>query len=237
MEKLKHDWLTDGLIDFEYKKYILLSYLQNVKNSFDKTELYPHLADLVHHYQNLVALKENKENLTKNFPAKAEGLDMKKLEIIYHELIQDDEIMKELGDIIEYAVPMFKNSLEEGKEIYEFVESNCELSPVGLLPLYVDEGYLFIHTSTSSDTSIYRYQVTLIQQASENYRGIHVSFVEKLTKGIGETYETLKTGIIKKFKDLPNPATFIIHSKLHFPFTPTLVPVAKRLLVRYISAA
>ena len=117
MEKLKHDWLTDGLIDFEYKKYILLSYLQNVKNSFDKTELYPHLADLVHHYQNLVALKENKENLTKNFPAKAEGLDMKKLEIIYHELIQDDEIMKELGDIIEYAVPMFKNSLEEGKEI------------------------------------------------------------------------------------------------------------------------
>ena len=237
MEKLTHDWLTDGLIDFEYKKYILLSYLQNVKNSFDKTELYPHLADLVHHYQNLVALKENKENLTKNFPAKAEGLDMKKLEIIYHELIQDDEIMKELGDIIEYAVPMFKNSLEEGKEIYEFVESNCELSPVGLLPLYVDEGYLFIHTSTSSDTSIYRYQVTLIQQASENYRGIHVSFVEKLTKGIGETYETLKTGIIKKFKDLPNPATFIIHSKLHFPFTPTLVPVAKRLLVRYISAA
>lgn len=237
MEKLKHDWLTDGLIDFEYKKYILLSYLQNVKNSFDKTELYPHLADLVHHYQNLVALKENKESLTKNFPAKAEGLDMKKLEIIYHELIQDDEIMKELGDIIEYAVPMFKNSLEEGKEIYEFVERNCELSPVGLLPLYVDEGYLFIHTSTSSDTSIYRYQVTLIQQASENYRGIHVSFVEKLTKGIGETYETLKTGIIKKFKDLPNPATFIIHSKLHFPFTPTLVPVAKRLLVRYISAA
>ena len=237
MEKLKHDWLTDGLIDFEYKKYILLSYLQNVKNSFDKTELYPHLADLVHHYQNLVALKENKESLTKNFPAKAEGLDMKKLEIIYHELIQDDEIMKELGDIIEYAVPMFKNSLEEGKEIYEFVERNCELSPVGLLPLYVDEGYLFIHTSTSLDTSIYRYQVTLIQQASENYRGIHVSFVEKLTKGIGETYETLKTGIIKKFKDLPNPATFIIHSKLHFPFTPTLVPVAKRLLVRYISAA
>ena len=163
MEKLKHDWLTDGLIDFEYKKYILLSYLQNVKNSFDKTELYPHLADLVHHYQNLVALKENKESLTKNFPAKAEGLDMKKLEIIYHELIQDDEIMKELGDIIEYAVPMFKNSLEEGKEIYEFVERNCELSPVGLLPLYVDEGYLFIHTSTSLDTSIYRYQVTLIQ--------------------------------------------------------------------------
>ncbi len=237
MEKLSDDWLTDGLIDFEYKKYILLSYLQKVKNSFDKTELYPHLADLVHHYNNLVAFKENKEHLAKNFPSKAEGLDMKKLEIIYHELIKDDEVMKELSEIIEYAVPQFKSSLEEGKEIYEFVESHCELSPVGLLPLYVDEGYLFINTSSSADTSVYRYQVTLIQGANENFRGIHISFLDKLTKGVGETYEALKSGIIRRFRDLPNPATFIIHSRLHFPFAPTLVPVAKRLLVRYISTA
>ena len=28
MKNLEKDWLTQGLIDFEYKKYILLSYLQ-----------------------------------------------------------------------------------------------------------------------------------------------------------------------------------------------------------------
>ena len=28
MEKLSKDWLTQGLIDFEYKKYVLMAYLQ-----------------------------------------------------------------------------------------------------------------------------------------------------------------------------------------------------------------
>jgi hypothetical protein len=57
MEKLSKDWLTQGLIDFEYKKYLLMAYLQTVKSSFGKVELYPFLADLVFHYRNLQAVK------------------------------------------------------------------------------------------------------------------------------------------------------------------------------------
>jgi hypothetical protein len=41
MEKLKENWLTEGLIDFEYKKYVLLAYLKSVKESFSRVELYP----------------------------------------------------------------------------------------------------------------------------------------------------------------------------------------------------
>ena len=55
MEKLSKDWLTQGLIDFEYKKYLLLAYLQKAKKSFEKVELYPFLADLVFHYRNLTS--------------------------------------------------------------------------------------------------------------------------------------------------------------------------------------
>ena len=53
MENLKDNWLTEGLIDFEYKKYQLLGYLQKVKDSFNRVELYPFLSDLVFHYRNL----------------------------------------------------------------------------------------------------------------------------------------------------------------------------------------
>ena len=236
MTNLKESWLTDGWIDFEYKKYVLLAYFKNVSAAFNKNKLYPSLADLVFHYKNLLAVKDNKALLSGNFPSRMTGINIKKLEIIYKEMVKDDEIMAQLTDIINYALPLFKNFLEEGKEIYEFVESNCELSPVGLLPLYVDEGYLFINTSNSSDTNVYRYQLTLIKHSDENYRGIHISFIEKVSKGLGESYESLKMGVTKKFKDLPNPATFVIYSKLHFPFTSTLVPVAKRLLVRYVSS-
>ncbi len=43
MDKLKDNWLTDGLIDYEFKKYQLLAYFKQVKESFQRIELYPYL--------------------------------------------------------------------------------------------------------------------------------------------------------------------------------------------------
>src|SRR5215475_4990814 len=102
MEKLSKDWLTQGLIDFEYKKYVLMAYLQTVKNSFGKVELYPFLADLVFHYRNLMALKENKTLLRDSFPKELSVEEMKKLELRYREIIEDDTIMVELESIINF---------------------------------------------------------------------------------------------------------------------------------------
>lgn len=31
MDNLQKDWLTQGLIDFEYKKYVLLAYLNKAR--------------------------------------------------------------------------------------------------------------------------------------------------------------------------------------------------------------
>ncbi|MBL6450007.1 hypothetical protein JMN32_27080 [Fulvivirga sp. 29W222] len=237
MEKLSNDWLTDGLIDFEYKKYVLLAYFKKVKSSFRLQELYPILGDLVFHYNNLMAFKNSHESLRKNFPQELTGVDFEKLELTYKQIVEDDELMNEIGDIISYALPLFKRSLTEGKEIYEFVESNCEVTPVGLLPLYTDEGYFFVSHGPSSQTRVYRYQLTFLKTSEEQYRGIHTTLIDSLWRGLGDTYESLKIGLTKRFKDMPNPATFLIHSKIKFPYTSTLEPVAKRLLIRYISRA
>jgi homocysteine S-methyltransferase len=53
MENLEKDWFAKGLIDFEYKKYILLDYISRVSKRFSKTQLYPFLADLIFHYKSL----------------------------------------------------------------------------------------------------------------------------------------------------------------------------------------
>ncbi|MDB5281955.1 MAG: hypothetical protein JWO06_1030, partial [Bacteroidota bacterium] len=60
METLDKNWLTDGLIDFEYKKYLLLSYLQQAGKNFDERKLYPKLSELVEHYKSLQLFKEKK---------------------------------------------------------------------------------------------------------------------------------------------------------------------------------
>jgi hypothetical protein len=235
MEKLSKDWLTQGLIDFEYKKYLLLAYLQTVKKSFGKVELYPFLADLVFHYRNLLAVKENKALIRESFPKEISLEEFNKLELSYRELVQDDAIMNQLESIIEFAIPHIKDSLEEGTVIYEYVESQCEISPIGVTPLYANEGYLFVTQPPEKETKVYRYQVSIFEDSKEQLRSLNTQLVENVNKNPLYTYERLKLDLIKRYKDLPNPAAFLLLSKMKFPFTETLMPVAKRLFVKHIS--
>jgi hypothetical protein len=237
MNVLKNNWLTEGLIDFEYKKYQLLAYFKTVKDSFKRVELYPPLADLVFHYRNLVILKQNKLLLRDAFPKELSADSIKNLELSYRQIVQDDSIMLELESIMEYAEPIFKSSLEEGSMIYEYVESNCEISPIGLTSLYADEGYLFVTQPPESETNIYRYQMTFFQQNEESLRGIHMHHLTTTPRSLSNTYENLKLELIRKYAELPNPSVYLILSKLRFPYTETLMPIAKRLLVKHLSKA
>ena len=81
--------------------------------------------------------------------------------------------MQEIESIIEFSLPQLKTSLDEGSFIYDYVESQCEISPVGLTSLYANEGYLFISQPPQKETDIYRYQVTIFDNSNEKLRGIH----------------------------------------------------------------
>jgi hypothetical protein len=235
MEKLPNDWLTQGLIDFEYKKYVLLAYLQTVKNSFSQVQLYPFLGDLVFHYRNLIAVRENQKLIRESFPKEISVEDFKKLELTYRQMIEDDAIMAELESIIEFAIPQIKESLNEGSVIYEYVESKCEIAPIGVTPLYANEGYLFVTQPPEKETNVYRYQVSIFNDSQEQLRSLNTQFIESIEKSFVNTYENIKLDLIKRYQDLPNPATYLILSKMKFPLTETLMPVAKRLFVKHIS--
>jgi hypothetical protein len=244
MSELKENWLTDGLIDFEYKKYILLAYLSKVRQAFGKTELYPFLSDLVFHYRNLVTFKENKSLINDSFPVELSPESIQKMELTWNKLVEDDALMKELESIISFALPEFKSSLDEGSQIYEYVESNCEISPVGLTSLYAREGYLFVAQPPQKETNVYRYQLTFFEQGlptgqpiNESMRGIHMEHVRTTERSLSNTYEQIKLQLIREFSSLPNPSVYLIHSKLRFPYVQTLMPIAKRLLIKQLSAA
>jgi hypothetical protein len=237
MSELSKDWLTQGLIDYEYKKYIVLAYLKDVRENFNNYVLYPFLSDLVFHYKNLLSIKENKQLIHENFPKVISKADFEKLQITYKKIVEDDEVMKEIEDILEFSIGKFKDILNEGKEIYEFVEENVEIMPIGLSPLYAKEGYLMINQKEKHDMEVYRYLITVFENANETYRGVHTEFLETVTKSVSSTYETLKLDLIRRYRYLPNPATYLITAKVKLPFEETLFPVAKRLLVKYINSS
>ena len=103
MKKLSETWFAEGYIDFELKKYTLLAYLQEINRVFRENKLYPQLADIVFHYNNMVAFRDNKKLLQDDFPKRLSGIHMEKLSLLFEQVIEDDDMMKELSDIIEYA--------------------------------------------------------------------------------------------------------------------------------------
>ena len=134
MSSLKINWLTDGLMDFEYKKYIIMGYLKGVRDSFNRSELYPDLSDLLFHYKNLLSVKENKQLIYDNFPSTISRADFKQLKLNYEKIVEDDHVMREIEEILAFSIPQFKEALNEGKDIYEFVETNIGIAPIGLSP-------------------------------------------------------------------------------------------------------
>jgi hypothetical protein len=234
MKELKKNWLTEDLIDFEYKKFILLAYLQEVKHNFKDKKLYPYLSDLVFHYRNLQSVRDNQKLMYENFPREISRADFDRLQITYRKIVEDDSIMSEIEAIVTYALPKFKDILTEGKDLYEYIEENLEISPVGISPLYPDEGYLFLHETNDKETRIYQYQITLFESADEKYRGVHTTYLESVRRGFGTTFENIKVDLTRRYKQLPNPATYIVASKVYCPLNETLLPIAKRVLVKYI---
>lgn len=232
---LSETWFMEGYIDFELQKYRLLAYLKEVKQSFNETKLYPQLADIVAHYNNLVAFRNNKKFLQDQFPRKMDMINMQKLEIVYERMLADSELMQELEQITEFAVDEMKETINEGAEIYDFVEKQLQIEPIGIIPLYKNEGYVFLRYGEHSEVRIYNYNITIFEHQHARFKGIKMEYIDTRLKNLTNTYEQIKLDIIRSYRTLPNPAVYRVEFPLSVPFNETLLPVAKRVLVKHIG--
>ena len=160
VNKLNENWITEGLIDFEYKKYVLLAYLQEVEKNFSYQKLYPFLSDMMEHYNNMVHLKESKTIVEKHFPTQLTKIDVENFKLEFERIANDDKCLEEVEAILNYSIPLLKEHLTDGKELYQFVEDKLKIFPIGIIPLNTEMGYFFLTGSKSKNTIVYEYQVT-----------------------------------------------------------------------------
>jgi hypothetical protein len=79
---------------------------------------------------------------------------MEKLQVLYEQMIQDDELMQELEDIINYSASTIKSTINNGVEIYEIVEDKIIINPIGIIPLDTKEGYFFKYNFAKTNTGL-----------------------------------------------------------------------------------
>lgn len=234
---LSTTWFTEGSVDFELQKYRLLAYLKEVNAYFGQSKLYPQLADVILHYNNLRSFRENKQFLEQQFPRHIDKIDLQRLEIVYEKMLADDGVMQELEEITAYAMGQLRTTIDSGTRIYDTVEQQLLIEPVGLLPLYKNEGFVLLRYGNYSETRAYSYTVTLFEAQAAKYRGVRLQYLQSWPRSFIHTYEAIKKELMRYQSALRNPAFYCLETPLQLPLDETILPVAKRVLVRYISAA
>ncbi|MCE7064396.1 hypothetical protein [Dyadobacter sp. CY326] len=235
MTHLQKNWLTEGTMDFEYKKFVLMAYLQHIDSQFTLNKLHPYLPDLQLHFDSCIRIRTDKSAIRTSFPKNVTGVNLQTWQLEYEETHQDDPYLEDINYILDFAIPRFSRSLEQGTERFSEVGENIKISPVGIVPLRLEEGYLlFLHTFQPV-VSIFEYQLALYNEMKERY--LKTTFVDSVRIGLGKTVSQIKVDLTKKNKSLPNPATYVVESKYDYPLHEALLPVAKKLILKEINIA
>lgn len=236
MVRLDENWLTEGLIDFEYKKYIVLSYLSHVENQFSDKKLYPVLSDMLNHYHHLSAYRMGKEKIKKMFPREIAGIDLKNYAFVFKEQIQDAGEIIELDDIVDYSLQLLNGKLTIGNELLNDILDHVSIEPIGISPINKQEGYLLLYFDFAKEVNIYRFAISPLKGLQDSDAAVRTNFVTRERISIANSLECIKKHLLKANRALPNPATFAVMSKAHIPFRETFLPVAKKLLIEKCAA-
>lgn len=235
MKKLQSDWFTQNWVDAEYQKYVLLAYLQAVRENFTDNKLCPDLPELRHHYDNGLRFSRGKGTLNAAFPKRVTGIGGPPPRITYKSEVTDDNFMAEVDAIVAFALPRFQAMLTEGQQRWIDIAGSLTLVPVGVMPLRPQEGYLLINRTNQAETQVYYYCLTLYSEQEPGGRLVQLHFLESTRRGLANTVENIKLDLIRRHRHLPNPATFMLESKQTYPVQETLLPIARQLLAQAVA--
>ncbi len=221
--------------DSERTRFEVLNGLKTIRTNFHHNRIFPDLSTLIELFGSLQSITQSADNLRAKAHRSIKDLNLKERKVIYEETPINDDDFEQIQELILWALPLIQDAIEEGKTMFEFVEENLSLEVVGILPTYLEEGYMFIPDNASSALHVIRYEVSIFTSAEERYRSLKTSFVKSLRQGsIMQPIQSIKLELVQEYPTLPNPATYAFATDLEFPFHETILPVAKRRLLRHL---
>ena len=232
--ELSADWMLRGSLDYEYTKYTLLAYFQGIDKALNQTRVFPHLPELRQHHRALTALRDEKQGLQDQFPRNLTGLSEKHLRLNYESDHQQLPALETVDAIIDFSMPRFEHYITEAAGIFDWVENRTTVYPIGIVPLYLDEGYLFVRKPAAKATCVYEYTVSVLRDVDSD-AGIRTRYVTTFPGFAGRTMEQLKGKLIKSRPEMPNPAAYAVESEVEVPVVETLLPVATKLLASMLE--
>ncbi len=231
MKPLSKHWFTSAPIDFEHKQYVLLDFIQSIREDFASDVLYPWLSEVQKQHADLTAFQHDRKEILERFK-KIKRFDFERMEFEYeYDLDYMDKDFREITSIIEFSIPKFDHWLLKGQHLFDVVKSQMTWKTIGIVPEYKDEGYFILHIN-EQDLLIYRFKLEKIILENENYFGITTEEIDRFRSRL-QGYEDIKIDLMKRY-DLPCPYTISIQTK-SYPLKETLMPIVKRMGLQMIK--
>jgi len=235
MNELTLEMFISAQRDFESSQFHILSGLQKIRRDFTRNRIYPPLAELIELYQTLKRITQSGDGILKELPKSIAKIDLKEKRIVYEPLELDRSHMQMIGELVRWALPHIQEAIEEGRTIFNFVEENMKVEEVGIVPSYIEEGYLLLPELAGDRLHVIRYEISIFSSADQQYRNLKTTSVSVLPLStLNMSAQSIKLDLMRQHRDLPNPATYLFSTDLDFPFNETILPVAKRKLLRQI---
>lgn len=228
------DWAFRPAFDLELKQYTLLAYLQRVERRFAERKLFPHIADLECHIEELERVRERKNRLARELGTDLLGFDQQTGAARRQPLVPD-EWPAVIDEVIAWALPGLAEARRRGVELLEDICDRITLFPVGLMPLDAKAGWLMLRCG--GEARVYAYDVQPLRLPRDEHmeRRVRTRYVTTYSVSLASTYQWIKTDLLRSRPELPNPAVFVFESDLSLPTVETFMPLAKQLVYEQVS--
>lgn len=235
--ELSLDLFTQVHSDVEKRQYRIMAALKEIADDYRRNRIYPHLAHLAGLHNTLEDIRTRLADLRSKFPKRIKKIDFVNREIEHEIVFVDGSDVAKVEELIEWALPLIKARIEEGKTIYEYVDEEIRISEVGIVPHYRDEGYFFVPDNEEARLVLFQYEMSIFHSAEDRYRSLKTRFLKEVEQDrVLLSPNSIKLELIRERRELPNPATYEFQTELQFPFRETIFPVVKRKLMQQLSA-
>ena len=215
--------------DFELSQYQILDYIKKYSSGLHQNKLFPgldELSDLSLQFEN-INMEEICSNGAGECKYNSDGFTNEDNSTDK----SNDEYVDKVFALIEWAKPMIQELVDEGNVIYDYVESEIEITEISNIKKKKSKGYLLVPDNRKA--IVHLFQFHLIKTANPFSKNI---ITTKLLKSFSEELLNASSSVlIHKLNfeniDLDITPVFSCQTELDFPFSETMLPVIKNKLL------
>lgn len=226
MDILDKDWLFSEPIDYEYKKYKLLSAINKYGLLIKEDNLYSVLLEIENRLEEIYKYKYEKNVLDDRMKI-LKGIDLENMSLLY-EYPENSEYLQTIEILADESVEMLEKLYKFLREKWRLNEKVIYITPIPKKNLVWKKGILFL---IDYNKNVITYHFSKPTNLQENWKKFELEFQHEEMYDLEKLSSYVTTMSVLE----PNTQCVRIDSKKEMPFDECLLPISKYSLFNAIK--